>query len=109
MKGETYLEPFVLQNLLDRNVTVWWHGIVQELCLEDDSEGTISDDFAVGILEVPGVSRLAVRCDYFDHFARIVDGWLGEKAFESRRGHMFIDGGCGGRARANGKGRCRLR
>ena len=68
-----YLEPLVLQDLLDGDVTDGV-GVLEEFCLEDDAEGAIADDFAVGVDEITSVSLLAVRGDDLYDLAGIVDG-----------------------------------
>lgn len=67
----THLEPLILQNLLDRDVLV--AGLIEESGLEDDTEGAISYDLAVGIGEVLLVASLAIRGDDFDDLAGIID------------------------------------
>ena len=62
--GSTHLETLVLQHLLDGDVTISW--IVQQSRLEDDTKGTVSDDFAVGIGDLPLVAGLAIRGDDLD-------------------------------------------
>ena len=42
--------------------------------MEDNAEGAIADDFAVGVDEITSVSRLAVRGDDLYDLAGIVDG-----------------------------------
>ena len=73
------LEPLVLQDLLDGDVTDGV-GVLEEFCLEDDAEGAIADDFAVGVDEITGLSRLAVGSDDLDDLAGIVDGCGRDKA-----------------------------
>lgn len=68
---KTNLEPFVLENLLDRNIcVVLW--TASESGLKDDTKRTISDDFTVGVGDVPGVARFAIRGNDFDDLAWIV-------------------------------------
>ena len=67
----THLEPFVLQNLLDRDVTIGV--IVEQSCLENDTKGTVSDDLAVCIGDFALFSTLAIRGDDLDDLARVVD------------------------------------
>ena len=74
-----YLEPLVLQNLLDGDVADRVR-VLEEFCLEDDAEGAIADDFAVGVDEITGLSRLAVGSDDLDDLAGIVDGCGRDKA-----------------------------
>ena len=50
------LEPLVLQDLLDGDVTDGV-GILEEFWLEDNAEGAIADDFAVGVDEITGASH----------------------------------------------------
>lgn len=57
--GRTDLESLVLQDLLDGNVSRG-HVSLEELCLEDDAEGAIADDFAVCVDEITLVAALAV-------------------------------------------------
>lgn len=64
------LEAFVLQDLLDRDVTV--ARLIEEPRLKDDAEGTVAGDFAVGVGEIALVAGFAVRCDDLDDLARIV-------------------------------------
>ena len=69
--AKTDLEPFILQHLLDRNILV--SGLVEEPRLEDDTEGAVAYDLAVGIGEIFLVARLAVRGDDLDDFMGVVD------------------------------------
>ena len=68
----TVLEPLVLQDLLDRDFAV--AGLVEQPGLEDDAEGAIADDFAVGVGEISLVAALAVGGDDLDDLTGIVDG-----------------------------------
>ena len=68
----THLEPLVLQDLLDGNV--WVAGLVEESCLEDDTEGAVSYDLAIRIGEVLLIPALAVGGDNLDDLAGIIDG-----------------------------------
>ena len=43
--------------------------------MEDDSEGTVADDFAVGIDEILDVAGLAIGGDNADDLARVVNSW----------------------------------
>ena len=81
-RQSTHLEPLVLQDLLDGDVTISW--IVQQSRLEDDTKGTVSDDFAVGIGDLPLVAGLAIRGDDLDDLARIIDSYWCEGV---SRGH----------------------
>jgi hypothetical protein len=54
--GSTHLESLVLQDALDGRVLA--RG--RELGLEDDAEGAIAHDLALGILHVPSLSRHAI-------------------------------------------------
>lgn len=68
-----YLEPLVLQDLLDSNLGgAFW--FVEELGLEHDSKRAVADDLAVGVDEIPHVAGLAVRGDNLDDLAGIIDG-----------------------------------
>jgi len=59
-KAPRYLKPLVLKDLLDGSIFV----VADQLCLEDDTEGTVSNDFAVGVGKLLRLSRLAfVRHD----------------------------------------------
>lgn len=54
-KEDTDLETFVLQDLLDGDVfAFFWRA--NEFCLKNDTERTISDDFAVGVGEVSSLA-----------------------------------------------------
>ena len=79
-----HLEAFVLKDVLDGDVTDGV-GVLEEFCLEDDAEGAISDDFAVGVDEITGLSRLAVGSDDLDDLARIVDGYGRKRARKRKR------------------------
>lgn len=63
----THLEAFVLQDFLDGNVLLVF-GDAEELGLEDDAKGTVPDDFAIGILDVPRVATLSIGRDNLDDF-----------------------------------------
>ena len=65
------LEAFVLEDLLDGDVGV--AGLVEEPCLEDDAEGAVADDFAVGVGEISLGVGFAIGCDDLDDLAGIVD------------------------------------
>lgn len=67
------LEPLVLQDLLDGNIVTGFC-FRDELCLEDDTEGAVSDDFAVCIGNVHCVTRLSFGGDDFDNLPGVVDG-----------------------------------
>lgn len=69
----TNLEPLVLENLLDGNIVTRFR-LRDELCLEDDTEGAISDDLTVGVGDVRVLASLSVGCDDFDDLPRVVDG-----------------------------------
>jgi hypothetical protein len=70
---ETDFEALVLEDLLDGNVfTV---AAIEKLCLEDDTEGSVADDFAVGVGDVFGLSGLSVGGNDFDYLVGLVDGW----------------------------------
>lgn len=70
------LETFILQHLLDRDIIVSFivgsERALGQLCREDDTEGTIADDFRVGVREFDLISSLAVRSDHFDELAGVV-------------------------------------
>ena len=70
----TYLEAFVLEDLLDGNLRVAFR-LVNELGLEDDSEGAVADDLAVGIDEILDVTSLAIGGDDFDDLVGVVDSF----------------------------------
>jgi hypothetical protein len=69
----TYLEPLVLQNLLDGNViaTLMFR---DKFGLENDAERAVADDFTIGVRDVTGVTGLAIRGNDFNHLSGIVDG-----------------------------------
>ena len=71
-RGDTHLEPLVLQHLLDRDV--WVTLLLEESRLEDDTKGAVSYDLAIGIGEILLVSRFAVRGDDLDDLAGIING-----------------------------------
>jgi hypothetical protein len=54
--GPTHLEALVLEHTLDGGVLP----AGRQLCLEDDTEGAIADDFALRVCEVLVVARDAV-------------------------------------------------
>ena len=59
MERKTNLESLILKDLLDRNICV----VIRTACefrLEDDSERAISDDLAVRIGNVSGVTRFPI-------------------------------------------------
>ena len=87
-RRETDLEPLVLQDRLDRDITIG--SIVKQPRLEHDTEGAVSDDFAVGIGDFSLVAALAVGGDNLDDFARIIDscakrGGISTRHSRSRR------------------------
>jgi hypothetical protein len=76
----THLEPLVLQDLLDGNVLLWLFGsiflagcwmsdgslsssswLTEHLCGKDDTETSISNNFAVGVADGSFSSSLAIR------------------------------------------------
>lgn len=89
----TDLEPLVLQDLLDCNV-VGGDVFLEKFCLEDDTEGAIADDFAVGVNEVALVAGLAVRGNNLDDLAGIVDGYGWKRGREGSvsESSRFMDG-----------------
>ena len=55
----TYLEAFVLEDLLDCNVfSVLSTGYYP--CLKDDTKRTVSDDFGICICKFKGIACLAI-------------------------------------------------
>ena len=72
-----YLEPLVLQNLLDGDVLLLF-GNTKHLCLKDDAKRAVPDDLAVGVLDVFLFAGLAVRGDDFDDLGGVVEGCGGE-------------------------------
>jgi hypothetical protein len=55
-KKGCYLKPLVLEDLLDGSILV----VADQLCLKDNSKGTVANDFAVGIGKLLRLSRLAL-------------------------------------------------
>lgn len=82
---KTDLEPLVLQDLLDGNIVTGFC-LRDELCLEDDTEGAVSDDFAVCIGNVHCVARLSFGGDDFDDLPGVVDGCTMRGEREGRHG-----------------------
>ena len=58
--------------VLDRDV--WVARLIEESRLEDDAEGAVSYDLAIGIGEVLLVAAFAVGGDDLDDLAGIIDG-----------------------------------
>jgi hypothetical protein len=63
-----YLEPLILKNTLDGSVLSRW----RKLGLENDTEGTISDNFALGILQISGLARHSILNLFTDHLCNCV-------------------------------------
>ena len=79
-RRKTDLEPLVLQDLLDRDITIG--SIVKQPRLEHDTEGAVSDDFAVCVSEISLVACFTVGSHDLDDFTRIVDGYIGKSIVE---------------------------
>jgi len=54
-----YLEPLILQHLLNRDVRSFLR-TAGKLCLENNTEGAVSDDLAVGVGDVSCFACLSV-------------------------------------------------
>lgn len=63
-----YLEPLILKNTLDGSVLSRW----RQLGLENHTEGTISDNFALGILQVSGLASHSILNLFTDHLCNYV-------------------------------------
>ena len=68
-----HLEPLILQHLLNRDVRSFLR-TTGELCLENNTEGAVSDDLAVGVGDVSRFACLSIRSDDFDDLSRVIDG-----------------------------------
>ena len=97
-----HLESLVLQDLLDGNILT----IIRardELCLEDDAEGAVSDDLAVGVGDVTELAGLSVGGLDLDDLAGVVDGCRDRRAGDPRlRGRSWRDGAAGGAGAGRG-------
>lgn len=83
MTGMAHLEPLVLQNLLDGNIlAILWCG--NNPCLENNTEGAITDDFAMAVGYLPMITCFAIGSNDLDDFRGIVDGY-------KRKGQMTSD------------------
>jgi hypothetical protein len=80
---QTHLETFVLQDLLNRNVLSIFRR-TNQLGLEHDPEGAISNDLAITIRDLFGFAGLAFRGNYLDDLVRIVDGCNEERWLECK-------------------------
>lgn len=63
-----------MEDLLDSDFGIGL-GLVNELGLEDDTEGTVADDLAVGVDEILDVAGSAIGGDDADDLAGVIDGW----------------------------------
>jgi hypothetical protein len=68
---ETYLEAFILENLLDRNL-LFFLGHVEKASGEDDAKGAIAYDLAIGILNLLCLTRLSIASDDLYYFIWVV-------------------------------------
>jgi hypothetical protein len=66
-----HLEALVLEDLLDRNI-LELTGSTEELGLEDDTEGAVTDHLAVRVRELLRFARLAIRSDDLDDLVGVV-------------------------------------
>lgn len=79
----TVLEAFILQDLLDGNFIALFAGALggfgcswcYEFCLENNTETSVSDDFAVGVGNFSLLGGLAVRGKHLDHLVGIIEGY----------------------------------
>lgn len=89
----TDLESLVLEHFFDRDIIVGV-GRACEPCLEHDTKGAISYDFAVGVGDLFLFAR-PITGDYFDDLVWVVDGYRGIRNELMRR----LPGGRGARRR----------
>lgn len=67
-----HLEAFVLEDFLDGDV-ITFLGSPDELCLENDTEGTVSNDLAIGVGDLFLVTGPTVGGDDFHDLVGVVD------------------------------------
>lgn len=83
MSERAHLEPLILQNLLDGDIlAILW--CRNNPCLEDDTEGAITDDFAMAIRYLPMITCFTIGSNDLDDFRGIVNSY-------GRKGQMTSD------------------
>lgn len=63
-----YLEPLILKNTFDGSILSRW----RQLGLENHTKGTISDNFALGILQVSGLASHSILNLFTDNLCNCV-------------------------------------
>lgn len=80
-----------MEDLFDGNVLI--PGLVEEAGLEDDAEGAVANDFAVGVLELLlATARLALVGDDLDDLVGVIDRWAGcETRGDAGEGGRYLE------------------
>ena len=80
---DMHLVPLILQHLLNRDVGSILR-TTGELCLENNTEGAVSDDLAIGVGDVSCFAGLSIRSDNFDNLPGVINSckqtgeWIGQ-------------------------------